>query len=52
MLLKKNRQNVPKDLVFLEIALLLSAGTTILCVFNLLPTFYKHLETSVFDGSV
>ena len=34
MLSRKNNQNVPNNLVFLEIAILWTAGTTILCVFN------------------
>ena len=51
MLLRKNKQNVPEDLVFLETAILQKAGTKILSVFNRLTTFDKHLETSVFDES-
>ena len=49
MLSGKNSQNVPKYLAFLEIAILSTAGTEILCVFNQLTTFHKHFEASVFD---
>ena len=49
MLSRKNRQNVAKDLVFLDIAILCTTGTKILCVFNWQTTFHKHLETSVFN---
>ena len=39
MLLKKKRQNVPKDMVFLEIVILWSPDTKILSVFDWLAIF-------------
>ena len=39
MVLRKNSQNVPKNLVFLEIAILCSADTKILSDFG-----YKHIS--------
>ena len=50
MLSRKKSQDVPKELVFLEIASLQNAGTKILCVSNRLTTFHKHLETSIFES--
>ena len=39
MLSKKNSQNIPDDLVFLEIVILRSLGTKILGIFNWKGTF-------------
>ena len=46
MLLRKNSQNVPKDLVFVQIAILWSPDIKILSVFDRQVTLLKFLEIS------
>ena len=46
---RKNIQNVPKKLVYVQIAILLIAVTKISSGFNWWATFHKHLKTLFFD---